>query len=383
MHNYAGNPDNFPVSVPLVDDADLNPPTASVLDPGLQALADRTAYLKKATAAQPILNWNPTNRGGGPYVFTCSAWDGVNGRWLVATENASTNELDIQVGTGEDDVWTPLAISPAIVGAGPTVIISAVLKDPSDASTYYVAVLAPAGGAVIYKIASGVSSLVLAPSGGFSYNDVALGYVNGYVVAFFGSTTANSAIYYSNDQGATWASTSVAKTILNWRTANNGLAQRAAGTCVGAAPVNYGSTNGTTWTDAGITGTVSGEAVQGLCAGTDSAGAAWYAVTYSGGNTRTRRSSDGATWEVQSTLTTVQFVDVQAFGQTLGGMLAGTNPRAVLSLDGGATWYASEGVVYGSTSFARMAAAPTQLLMLTDGQLRTSMAALLPAGALS
>lgn len=46
MHDYAGNPATFPLSVGLVDDADLNPAGASTLDIAPTNLADRTAWLK-------------------------------------------------------------------------------------------------------------------------------------------------------------------------------------------------------------------------------------------------------------------------------------------------------------------------------------------------
>jgi hypothetical protein len=49
MHNYAGNPANYPLNVGLVDDADLNPATAASLDVSGENLADRTAYLKATT----------------------------------------------------------------------------------------------------------------------------------------------------------------------------------------------------------------------------------------------------------------------------------------------------------------------------------------------
>ena len=44
MHNYAGNSASYPATIPLIDDSD--PPDASHFDPGPEALADRTAYLK-------------------------------------------------------------------------------------------------------------------------------------------------------------------------------------------------------------------------------------------------------------------------------------------------------------------------------------------------
>lgn len=46
MHSIPGNPASFPATVGLVDDADLNPATASALDVAPTNLADRTAYLK-------------------------------------------------------------------------------------------------------------------------------------------------------------------------------------------------------------------------------------------------------------------------------------------------------------------------------------------------
>jgi hypothetical protein len=45
MHNYAGNPAVYPANIGLVDDADLNPATASALDVAPTNLADRTAWL--------------------------------------------------------------------------------------------------------------------------------------------------------------------------------------------------------------------------------------------------------------------------------------------------------------------------------------------------
>jgi len=45
MHNYAGNSAVYPANIGLVDDADLNPATASALDVAPTNLADRTAWL--------------------------------------------------------------------------------------------------------------------------------------------------------------------------------------------------------------------------------------------------------------------------------------------------------------------------------------------------
>lgn len=68
MTQYAGISTSYPVSIPLVDD--LFPPTSLEYNPGLQGLADRTAFLKAALGVlqgqrQPVLVVSASN---GSYV---------------------------------------------------------------------------------------------------------------------------------------------------------------------------------------------------------------------------------------------------------------------------------------------------------------------------
>lgn len=63
---YAGDPDFFPTDYTIPDDAD--PPTASAFNVAIEALGDRTAWLKtNGNALLPPLNWHATVAGSQNY----------------------------------------------------------------------------------------------------------------------------------------------------------------------------------------------------------------------------------------------------------------------------------------------------------------------------
>lgn len=80
MHNYQGDPTNNAATIPLVDDADLNPPTAANLDLTGQALADRSAYRARAAFATAVANWRSPMAG--TIVSSSAAWDAFAQRWV-------------------------------------------------------------------------------------------------------------------------------------------------------------------------------------------------------------------------------------------------------------------------------------------------------------
>jgi len=385
VHGYAGDPTSYPEEVDLIDDSDA--PNASNFGQALENLADRTAYLKGVVEDVQLLNWGPPARQTAIVWNRSCGYDAVNDRFMVGTIDVQTGEPQLHLGTGAEDLWVPLA--PSLDIGSSTAAPTSVLKDPSDASTYFVAYTDPTTQHVIVQKVSGSTVTTVFSELTYLYTDCQLGTVNGAIVIFLAATTAHSSIQYSTDHGATWTAVSVAKAISKWRIAAGGSTPtlRACGSCVSAAPVNYHSTDGSTWADAGITSSSSTESVDGLAWGADKDGAAWYASTHVGGNTYTRRSSDGTTWTVKSTLTSVEFNDLVSIGRRLvGSTLAGSDgiSSILLSVDGGATWYPAGARVSTLTGAgARLVASAVRVLALGLTQIRVSLAAGEPATAVT
>lgn len=98
---YAGDEDNFPEDYTIPDDSD--PPTAAAMNPGFEALGDRTAWLKKRVdALVPLANLaaltaitTPDNdmlrlvERYGWYSFDASATDTAHSPWILAANDAT------------------------------------------------------------------------------------------------------------------------------------------------------------------------------------------------------------------------------------------------------------------------------------------------------
>jgi hypothetical protein len=91
MHNYAGNPAVYPTNIGLVDDADLNPATASALDVPLVNLADRTASIN----AHKL-----TKDGTDSITGTVHVASGGNFIWDAGSFSQISGEVDVIVAGG-------------------------------------------------------------------------------------------------------------------------------------------------------------------------------------------------------------------------------------------------------------------------------------------
>jgi hypothetical protein len=110
---YSGNPANYPASYPVL--ADYVVPTASIIDTPLEALGDRTAWLKKKTALERALNF-PTAVNAPIGAGDRVKWDPTTRTWYAC------GSQDFFVGTKDPYKWpTATAITAgALFAAGST-----------------------------------------------------------------------------------------------------------------------------------------------------------------------------------------------------------------------------------------------------------------------
>src|SRR5580700_7007619 len=94
---YAGNPNNYPASIPTLSGGDL--PNTTNFNAPLEGLADRTANLH-ANVAVPT--WKPSYvlQMAGSITPNCCAFDSTTLKFLVGGVNASPAAV---LGTGRGD----------------------------------------------------------------------------------------------------------------------------------------------------------------------------------------------------------------------------------------------------------------------------------------
>lgn len=355
MHGVAGDPLVYPASVSLVDDGDLNPATAAALDVSGQNLADRTAFLNAQRGAVAAENWQL------PFAFPANvkseckpSFDAVHGCWLFGDNVANT--LSIRTYLGLPGAKTQAGI-PGSGGALGTPVslaarITCVLKDPTDADTFYLAAIATSGGVghvYRFKLSTGVYTGILVTSGACTDLQVAC-FAGQLIVA--PAQGASSALSTSGNQGTTF--TGVAGTIpdcdTTWTLAVSPteLLAVANHTIATNAPGLLSSADGITFSPQSFGAFAGGDAGIGTAWGRDRAGPCWIFCFKTGGTDREfLRSPDGITWtNIGVTLTTAPLWDLVAIDTTFVGVsidtanLVGT--RVLYSVDGALTWYQTQ-----------------------------------------
>lgn len=131
--NYAGDPSAFPPTVPILEDGD--PPTAASIAPGLEALADRTAYLDANEAGGHAFNFPVTARL--PGVFSSSpdvygvttlqsaASGGIPLLCALETATRKTHRVYHESGRSESDADGTTGVGPmhgAVAAGSPTLL---------------------------------------------------------------------------------------------------------------------------------------------------------------------------------------------------------------------------------------------------------------------
>ncbi len=349
IHPYAGNPALYPPNIGLLDDPDLNPATSSALNVGIQNLADRTAYLAQTVRALGTENWYPpiaTPGGGG--VFGRPAWDPVNGLWLFTY-------LTGTVGGIQGVYGLPGSNNPAFSGILGTPITGApaiwsVCKDPTDATTFYVAAIGLGGNNDLYvwrlDIGTGVYTQVLHdPSGVFQ--DAELWYFSGSLILATVAASGVSLIRISRDHGSTWSTVSITAVTGRWTLHDNGTQFIALGSQVSggsAPPLVVTSSDGLAFTTRAITGMGATYTGLGVANGTDFGGPCWMVLARNGSARTFWRSYDAINWaQVGATLTATACADIAASGPLFVIASVDTNGTYLsYSFDGCVTWHKTQ-----------------------------------------
>lgn len=380
MHNYAGNPANFP-TVPLVDDADLNPPTAAALDLTGQALADRTANLR---AGSGVVTWQPSYVLSllGTITPSCCAFDPIGLEWLIGGNDA-TPHLAVAIGRGDPLGWSA-------AGGAITTIASSTMQsicrgiEPAVANKYlYGGCIISSGGSIpsVLRVDTvGLAFNVTLLEGGITdATSVVMGSLSGVVFAIVGAASAGHVgIFHSTDHMVTQTSAglSFSAPVATWLTAQSvpggGTFMAIPAVAGGPGPSYFTSTDGITWTPhAGLSALLATETPSSLCYGTDGIGTAcWILTTFdtAANQTNTYRSYDGVTWAAFTNNIPVgkALLALSAVGrQLIATLFESPRARILYSLDGGATWASTNLSIVG-TSGAATAASNNQFLAVSN-----------------
>lgn len=387
MHNYAGNPANYPGTIPLVDDADLNPPTAANIDLTGQALADRSAFIFQR-ARTP--NFQPSSSPSALFALLGAlhavCWDTKDLRWLIGGQEPSGGGA-VVAGRGDPNAWAPSASGSswgAMAGGSWTSLVRG--NEPGISSKYYYGAYVTSGLFYIGRADTvGVThALATRPGGTGGIGDVKLATRSGILVCAVGASGAgNSQVYYSANSGTSWTAQAsalvIATAIPSWLLASNPSGQVLAIPGIVGPPTYISSPDGTTWTARTGLSSVSGGVIGGselptaLIWGFDAnLVGCWLLTTYDGGLTGTYRSYDGVAWS--------KVTNSLPAGTPIGKLALMSDPlillalvtetpiaRVLYSLDGGATWRQTSTEVVISGGTVSLAAGPNQACIVTGG----------------
>jgi hypothetical protein len=401
---YDPDPRNWAPEVDLIDDSD--PPNASNFNTAPQGALDRTQWLYQrfAHAGQ---NWGPAflpeeildnthviNFGG-------CAWSDASGKWLIGMTDESTNDaymfstLGADAGYGEayEQVGSGIIVS----GSGAGVVVAALETDPAPGGAgRWAGVEVPGVPNVLVCFASNANTAWSTMRTLSGFTSIIMRTFNGYLVyfAWIDDEIPEGSLSSTSNQGTSWSDTTITLDL-------EGSPYLAAAPDVGILAA-FGthvwfSSDGVTWSSA--VSIPSG-------AGTQIAGCAWDPVrslfvlainnnSSPGQPMQWWTSPDGETWtnvSVTPDATAADFAIVngvyvctRADEVTNGGVSYG-----MYSLDGGQTWYGSQGLFFfgnitGTSQYytrARISASPTGLCALNSLYARFSMLSGLPDEAL-
>lgn len=318
MHNYAGDPTNFPANVGLIDDSDT--PNAGNFNVAPENLADRTAYLQRLVQQQRCFNWTkslapPTADfdGNNLLTFTYShpVWDDYYGRWLMGCQYNSSDVLGTLMGSYNLLQWVQvksLIVSPA--GGTMTTI-----ADPSTGDVLIIGVNSdPAGETTLYHPSTNTkSSYNVYPS--FTLNQVTEGYAmsgspDGWAFWSYNDSSHVLPQFFYNSGGSahTWTTAAFSgyTDAANWKVQaaayNPGASKQILLFPTGTNPAQYvSSTDGLTYTGRtmpaiGASGTITGAAY-------DIYRSLWWMISDTGSSSfKLWKSSDGIAWTLVSTI---------------------------------------------------------------------------------
>lgn len=340
-----GDPNVYPASFPTL--SDLTIPTGSNIQVPIEALADRTAYLKAHVGAVAALTFNtvamttPTTFNDLKYSDALSRWFGLGTSldeiltsqqllvWPVSTDIPVPQRTSNVVGAFDlDTAGNMLAVCNLIdtitkrTAAGVWSIVAG--GGEGDATAEPALLFEPVSGAWVLAFQTGGGSVIIrtstnlftthtnrtAPAGLPATAKVSLGHNGAGRIVLQGFNGSNTYFSHSDDGGATWSSV---------QTLALGVTYDPAGTVGVKHPQP-------TWN-----------------------GNAWVAV---GGNmpsglSRVFTSPDGATWAIGPSFTSVGIRRIAGLGGLVVGSTLGptatSNGLIVFSADNGATWRRTEG----------------------------------------
>jgi hypothetical protein len=395
MHNYAGNPSNFPVSIPLVDDADLNPPDATNIDLTGQGLADRTAWL----FANQISSWNVPftvaavtgDSSAGSASFQAACWDPLNGRWLIAAAYSSHDLVAVWAAyDGADGTLEEAGSGYYNFNnvTGKACIAQAVLADPTQADNFWLAsidatdvLLYYNDGSAWHAVANGTITGTTAITG------IALCYFSGQIIEAIGSSgSSNTTIISGGSNFASVSALAPGFAVEDWIVKASGTQVVAVGANqTFTTPFVYTSPDGVTWTKQTTSiGTIlaSTDEIVGLDWGADAIGPCWIllAVTNTG-TTKVVRSGDGINWTLVATLAheLVALCSVTTSGRTWYTVQTADAQEAYrigISFNGGSVWNQTASVVppvpASGSQLPVLVGSPNQALAFSAFAMRTS-----------
>ena len=350
-------------------------PAYTYFTPGLPPSAQEMNYLFGSlyTAAVSstqigLANYSPqytlSAAGDGPYAAT---WDGVGGRWLIATfQPGMAPTFTVRATSGTDIVDTAWATVGSATGS------SNPLGSVVALASGTLWVTSPNGngaGTLLSAHSSGGAwTTVLSTCAGcVDFQAVAAGAYAAYAT---GTATVNAAsIGYLSNAGPVVVQGSLTTSATGWLVGTNGT------DAVFITKQAGGSVQNFKFLSAGATVSTSGNLAGQLAAGAVPVALAWspafstwlLACAKSGGGTYFLSSTDGLTWTLQATLshaTNSNILALAALGQGwVGVRVLGTVHTVVYSVDM-VNWRASQTQLTGvSGNLATLVQGPTQIMM--------------------
>jgi hypothetical protein len=398
-------------AVQIPSDGDTFSAQLSGLLSAFQALLDRSQYLQKQaagvastvlTAANPAENWQPVKALTSPFaggIPQCAGYDAVNDRWMVGFGGSGSFAVSMTDGLASSLVelgitaWTA---SPAL----PT----ALLKDPSDATTFYAATVQAGGSSCgIFLADSSVGSPAWSPvtsDGGGGFTDDKTVAFSGKLIEFIGGASLSfHARYSTNKWGAATIAYTASHPVSFWsvKTGPNEMLALPVGHVV-SVPFVTRSTDGAAYTEIAI-GLSSG--IQNvndvLVDVANLGGSVWLMAVSSAvaGCYFLKSSNGGLTWGRVSVVTSRALSGLSGFSQpqlcAFGNVVAcltvnnGASIQSIMySIDGGVTWRASiQSHMVGGASQYGVTQSATQMFGYNAAEVQLSYASGLPSTVLT
>jgi hypothetical protein len=413
---YSGNPASYAESVNVLSGSDT--PGSTTLNTTSEGTLDRTANLRASTA-RVGQSWRLAFAATGPSNIASAAtpqlfkpaFDASNGVWLFPysafATPTSTWVSGLSFSRGGDDgaFWTQLGGSASITpGDSAGILDMAACPDPATPGIVWAAVLTKNGAqlqvsSTFYTSSSWISKFTLSTSGS-TVTDVEMAGIGSRVVVAISGTAGSVFGVYSGGSGASFGLVSSIMFTLGqkWSVKSNGSTLIVLPTFQVPRP-----TTPTLWTTADGVNFTAVNISSIIPAGAYAAGLAWsplqslwyMAVQVTNSVTAFYSSPDGITWTNVSTSSGPNLL-IADFECSSNGLVLTTQDAAVLtnalesliyfSTDWGVNWrpagvglqanLPSSAVGY---SRARLASAPTQLLVGNSQYGRFSVVAGLPA----